>query len=74
MLFALVVMAGVLLLAMVVNNRSEPSWWGCFPLRKRRTAGDGSAWVFGGDFGADSGSDCGADGRGGGGGGGGGGV
>ena len=27
MLFALVVMAGVLLLAMVVNNRREPSRW-----------------------------------------------
>jgi hypothetical protein len=27
MLFALIVMAGVVLLVAVVNNRREPSWW-----------------------------------------------
>ncbi len=63
MLFALVVMAGVLLLTMVVNNRRQPSRW---DRGKRRshwdggTTGDGSTWVFGGDVGPD----CGADGGG----------
>ena len=72
MLFALVVMAGIVLLVAVFNNRREPSWWdGRLPQRKRSSPADGSAWAFGGD----SGSDCGADGGGGGcdGGGGGGG-
>jgi hypothetical protein len=63
MLFALVVMAGVLLLTMVVNNRRRPSrgdragsgWDG-------GNTGNGSAWAFSGD----SGGDCGADGGGGG--------
>ncbi len=71
MLFALVVMAGVLLLAMVVNNRREPSRWDSrLRPRRARRPGDGSTWAFG-----DSGGDCGADGGGGGcdGGGGGGG-
>ena len=63
MLFALIVMAGVLLLAIFVNNRRESSRW-----EGRRSGwddgntGDGSAWAFGGD----SGGDCGADGGGGG--------
>ena len=73
MLFAMVVMAGVLLLTILVNNRRRPSRWD----GDRRSGwhggstGDGSAWTFGGD----SGPDCGADGGGGGcdGGGGGGG-
>jgi hypothetical protein len=49
MLFALVVMAGVLLLVMVVNNRRATDW---------------SSWAYvGGDDGdaGDSGSDCGSD-------------
>ena len=62
MLFALVVMAGVLLLVMVVNNRREPSRW-----ESRRSGwddgntGNGSAWAFGGDSSGDSGGDCGGD-------------
>jgi len=54
MLFALVVMAGILLLTMVFNNRRQPSRW------ERRGAGDGQAWAPGGEMG-DSGSDCGGD-------------
>ena len=75
MLIALiVVMAGVLLLTVVFNNRREPSRW----YREGvRTDDGGLSWVYAGDFGSDSGSDCGsgADGAGGGcdGGGGGGG-
>ena len=68
MLFALVVMAGVLLLTMVFNNRRRPSRWDRDDGRSRwdgGTAGDGSAWAFG-EFGGDSGADCGADGGGGG--------
>jgi hypothetical protein len=73
MLFALVVMAGVLLLAMVVNNRRQPSRWD----RGRSgwddgNTGNGSAWAFSGESGGDSGADCGADGGGCSGGGGGG--
>ena len=54
MLFALVVMAGVLLLAMVVNNRRQPSRWD----RGRSgwddgNTGNGSAWAFGSDSSAD---------------------
>ena len=48
MLFALVVMAGVLLLVMVVNNRAT----------------DWPSWAYGGGDGgdaSDSGSDCGSD-------------
>jgi hypothetical protein len=36
MLFALVVMAGVLLVTIVFNNRREPSWW-----ESRRSGWDG---------------------------------
>ena len=62
MLFALVVMAGVLLLTIVFNNRREPSWWDSrLPPRKRSRAADGSAWVFGGDSGGDAGGGCGGD-------------
>jgi hypothetical protein len=72
MLFALVVMAGVLLLTIVVNNRRTPSRWD----RGRGNGGgtEGSTWAYGGD-GGDSGADCSTDGGGGGcdGGGGGGG-
>ena len=76
MLFALVVMAGLVLLVAVVNNRREPSWWDSrLPQRKGRSPADGSAWAFGGDSGGGSGADCGVDAGGGGcaGGGGGGG-
>jgi hypothetical protein len=65
MLLALVVMAGVLLVAMVINNRRQPSRW-----ESGRSGwdggntGNGSAWGVGGDSGADSGSDCGGDGGG----------
>ena len=63
MLFALVVMAGVLLLTMVFNNRREPSWWDSrLPPRKRSRAADGSAWAFGGGDGGDCGSDSGGGG------------
>ena len=55
MLFALVVMAGVLLLTMVFNNRRQPSRW------EGGSAGDGSPWAYGGGDGGDSGSDCGGD-------------
>jgi hypothetical protein len=57
MLIALLfVMAGVLLLTVVFNNRREPSRW------DRRGTGDhgGSAWAYGGDAGGDSGGDCGS--------------
>ena len=42
MLFALVVMAGVLLLVMVVNNRRQPSRW------EGGRATDWSSWAYGG--------------------------
>ncbi len=62
MLFALVVMAGVLLVAMVVNNRRTPSRW-----EGDRSGADASPWVYGGaDSGSDSGGDCASDGGGGG--------
>ena len=62
MLFALVVMAGVLLLTIVFNNRREPSWSDSrLAPRKRSRATDGSAWVFGGDSGGDAGVGCGGD-------------
>jgi hypothetical protein len=63
MLFTLaVVMAGIVLLVAVVNNRREPSWWDSqLPRRKGRRARDGSAWAFGGDSGGDSGGHCGGD-------------
>ena len=70
MLFALVVMAGVLLLTVVVNNRRRPSRW------ESQNAWDVStsahhAWGTGGDSGADcsvdaGGGDCGGGGDGGG--------
>ena len=42
MLFALVVMAGVLLLTIVFNNRREPSWWDSrLTPRKRNRAAEG---------------------------------
>ena len=41
MLFALVVMAGVLLLTMVVNNRRAPSRW-------EVAAAAAIAWIYGG--------------------------
>jgi hypothetical protein len=54
MLFALVVMAGVLLVTIVFNNRREPSWW-----ESRRSGWDGGRsldglWAFGNDSGGDS--------------------
>jgi hypothetical protein len=56
MLFALVVMAGVLLLAIVINNRREPSRWDSrLPPRKGSGAADGFSGAFGGDSGGDSG-------------------
>ena len=55
MLFALVVMAGVLLLVMVVKNRRQPSRW------EGGRATDWSSWAYGGGDGGDSGSDCGSD-------------
>ena len=66
MLFALVVMAGVVLVVAVFNNRRRPSrsegagsgWDG-------GNTGNGSAWTFGGGSGGDSGGsggDCGEDG------------
>ena len=68
MLFALVVMAGVVLLVAVVNNRRPPSRWESrVPLRKRTRVADGSAWMFMGDSGGDSGGGCGGDAGGGGG-------
>ena len=67
MLFALVVMAGVLLLTMIVNNRRQPSPWdGRRSHWDGGSAGDASAWAFGGDSGGDSGADCSGDGGGGG--------
>jgi hypothetical protein len=64
MLFALVVMAGVLLLAMVFNSRRRPSRWDDrFPRPKDSRPPDGSGGAFDGGFGVD----CGADGGGGGG-------
>jgi hypothetical protein len=52
MLFALVVMAGLVLLVAIFNNLREPAWWdGRLPHRKRRSPADGSAWAFGGDSG-----------------------
>ena len=54
MLFALVVMAGVLLLTIVVNNRRAPSRW------EGGSSGDVSPFVYGGgDSGGDSSGDCG---------------
>ena len=55
MLFALVVMAGVLLLTMVYNNRRRPARW------EGGSGGDVSTWAYGGGDGGDSGSDCGGD-------------
>lgn len=67
MLFALVVMAGVLLLTMVFNNLRRPSRWDRAGSGwDAGNTGNGSAWAFGGDSGGDSGSDCGSDGGGGG--------
>ena len=60
MLFALVVMAGIVLLTMVVNNRRRPSRWDSRHA-PRRSAGDGSAWAFGGDSGGHFGADCSVD-------------
>ena len=66
MLSGLLVMAGIVLLMIVVNNRRRPSPW-----EGDGTGGNASTWGYGGD----SGGDCGVDGGGGGcdGGGGGGG-
>ena len=67
MLIALmVVMAGVLLLAIVFNNRREPSRWYRDGVRHD---GRGSSWVYMGDSNGGSGSDCGSGAHGGGGGG-----
>lgn len=61
MLFALVVMAGVVSLIAVFNNRREPSWWdGQLPRPKGSRPLDGA----GGTLGGGSGVDCGADGGG----------
>ena len=43
MLFGLVVMAGIVLLKMVFNNRRRPSRWD-----GGGSAGDGSPWAYGG--------------------------
>jgi hypothetical protein len=72
MLFALVVvMAGILLLTMVVNNRRPPSRW-----ERRNTAdvspGGHAGWGYGGDAGPDCSVDAGGGDCGGGDGGGGG--
>ena len=62
MLFALVLMAGLLLLTMVFNNRRTPSRW-----ESDRRGGDSQTWAYGAvDAGGDSGVDCGGDGGGGG--------
>jgi len=62
MLFALVVMAGVLLVTMVFNNRRRPSPWDDRSAGwDGGTTGDSSAWAFGGDSGGDTGSDCSGD-------------
>ena len=67
MLFALVVMTGIVLLVAVVNNRREPSRWESrVSPGKRRFAADGSAWTFGGDSGGSFGGDCSSDAGGGG--------
>jgi hypothetical protein len=66
MLFALVVIAGVLLLAMVVNRSRRPRW------SQDGVGGDGGTYVYGGDSGADCSGDGGGGGCDGGGGGGGG--
>ena len=61
MLFALAMLAGVLLVTMVLNRR-RPS-----PGDDRSAGWDGSAtghgsgWAFGGDSGGDSASDCSGD-------------
>ena len=52
MLFALVVMAGVLLLTMVFNNRRRPSRWdGAGSGWDGGNTGNGSACAFSGDSG-----------------------
>ena len=67
MLFALVVMAGVLLLTMVFNNRRRPSRWdGAGSGWDGGAVGAGEPWGFGGDSGGDPGADCGGDAGGGG--------
>jgi len=56
MLFALVVMAGIVLLTMVVNSRRRPSRW------DSRNTGDGASWVYGEwGFDGDSAADCSVD-------------
>jgi hypothetical protein len=55
-----IVMVGIVLLTMVVNNRRQPSWWDRLPQRKSRSAGKGS-WAFGGDSGGHFGADCSVD-------------
>ena len=55
MLFALVVMAGVLLLTVLFNNRRRPSRW------DGGSATHGPSWVYGGGEGGDSGPGCGSD-------------
>ena len=61
MLFALVVMAGVVGLIAVFNNRREPSWWdGRLPRPRERRRLD----VGGGALDGGSGVDCGVDGGG----------
>jgi hypothetical protein len=58
MFFALVVMAGILVLTMVLNSRRTPSRW-------ERDGGGGSPWGYGGgDHGGGSGGDCAGDGGG----------
>ena len=49
MLIALVVMAGVLILTMVFNNRRRPARW------EGGSGGDVSTWAYGGGDGGDSG-------------------
>jgi hypothetical protein len=58
MLFALVVMAGIILLVVVVNNRGKPSRWEGRPSDLDDGGTRDGIWAFGG-AGGDSGGDCG---------------
>ena len=60
----LVVMAGVLLVTVVFNNRRAPSRW---HRQGVRNDGGASSWVYAGDSGGDSGGECGSGADGGGG-------
>jgi hypothetical protein len=62
MLFTfVVVMAGIVLLTMVVNNRRSPSRWDSHRWPRRR-AGNGPFWTDGsGGYSGHVGADCGVD-------------